>query len=294
MNLETSEPGAGDLVVKTGAIEFDKVTFTYDDKRIVLTDLSISIPAGTTCALVGTTGAGKSTIGRLLFRFYDLERPAGGAIRIDGVDIRDVSQSSLRRAIGVVPQDTVLFNDTIRYNLLYGRPDATEEELVAAAKGASIHESIMSFPDQYETKVGERGLRLSGGEKQRVAIARTILKSPKLVLLDEATSALDTHTEHQIQDSLNEMCKGRTTVIIAHRLSTVINAEQICVLKDGKVAERGGHLELLEKEGEYAGMWRKQLEVREEAGSAKTSPVAAVVGERQALKPGQVTVKVEK
>jgi ABC-type transport system involved in Fe-S cluster assembly fused permease/ATPase subunit len=283
-------------VVKKGAIDFDKVTFTYDEKRMVLTDLSLSIPAGTTCALVGTTGAGKSTIGRLLFRFYDLERPAGGSIKIDGVDIRDVTQSSLRRAIGVVPQDTILFNDTIKYNLLYGRPDATEDELIAAAKGASIHESIMSFPDKYETKVGERGLRLSGGEKQRVAIARTILKSPKLVLLDEATSALDTHTEHQIQDSLDEMCKGRTTVIIAHRLSTVINAEQICVLKDGKVAERGGHVELLEKDGEYASMWRRQQEVRDDGGSSKGSPVAGVASERQPLKaePDQVTVKVEK
>jgi len=249
----TDSPFATDLVVSKGAIDFDKVTFSYDSQRIILHDFTISIKPGHTCALVGTTGAGKSTIGRLLFRFYDLDRPGGGCIRIDGQDIRDVTQSSLRRSIGVVPQDTVLFNDTIKYNLLYGKPGATDAEVVAAAKGASIHDAIQSFTEQYDTMVGERGLRLSGGEKQRVAIARTILKAPRLVLLDEATSALDTTTEHSIQDALENMCKGRTTVTIAHRLSTVIHAELICVMEQGRIIERGSHPELLELDGTYAG-----------------------------------------
>ncbi|KAJ1493891.1 P-loop containing nucleoside triphosphate hydrolase protein, partial [Baffinella frigidus] len=195
----------------------------------------------------GKTGSGKSTIARLLFRFYDLEKPSGGCILVDGKDIRDVTQESLRRSIGVVPQDSVLFNETIRYNLLYGRPDATMEEVEAAAKAAAIHDTIKGFPEGYETKVGERGLRLSGGEKQRVAIARTILKNPKIVILDEATSALDTHTEHQIQDALDVMTKGRTTVIIAHRLSTVINANKIAVISDGRIIEEGPHPQLIEQ-----------------------------------------------
>ena len=231
--------------------------FSYDAKTTALAKISFKVPAGQTYALVGSSGGGKSTVMRLCFRFYDVTT---GKILVDGVDIRDVTQSSLRKAIGVVPQDTVLFNDTIKYNISYGKLDATEEEVIQAAKAAQIHDKILTFPEGYGTKVGERGLRLSGGEKQRVAIARTLLKNPKIVLLDEATSALDTETERQIQDSLAQMSENRTTLVIAHRLSTIINADQILVLKGGTIFERGTHEELLQLGGEYASLWQRQLE----------------------------------
>ena len=206
-------------------------------------------------AVVGSSGAGKSTLARLLFRFYDVER---GAILIDGQDIRDVTQASLRAAIGVVPQDTVLFNDTIHYNIAYGRPGATDGEVQAAARLAHVHDLVMSMPDGYRTLVGERGLKLSGGEKQRVAIARTILKNPSIFLFDEATSALDSHTEREIQANLREVSQGRTTLIIAHRLSTIADADEIIVLGDGRIVERGRHAALLARGGAYAAMWEKQ------------------------------------
>jgi ATP-binding cassette subfamily B protein len=220
------------------------------------------VAPGDTVAIVGSSGAGKSTISRILFRFYDV---ANGSVRIDGQDIRDVTQASLRAAIGVVPQDTVLFNDTIFYNICYGRPDATREEVEQAARLARIHDFIMALPQGYESAVGERGLKLSGGEKQRVAIARTILKNPSILLFDEATSALDTRTEQEIQRSLEEVSRGRTTVVIAHRLSTIINADEIIVLDRGRVAERGRHGELLARNGLYADMWRRQQEAAREA-----------------------------
>lgn len=249
------QTGAPDLKVSGGEVVLDDVHFGYDPARPILKGVSVTVPAGHTLALVGPSGSGKSTIGRLLFRFYDV---TGGALRIDGQDVREVTQDSLHAAIGVVPQDTVLFNDTVLYNIAYGRPEASREEIEAAAKAARIHDFIMSLPEGYETKVGERGLKLSGGEKQRVGIARTLLKNPPILLLDEATSALDTQTERDIQESLREMGQGRTVIMIAHRLSTVADADEIVVLEHGQIVERGRHEALLAKGGRYAAMWARQ------------------------------------
>lgn len=246
---------AGNLDFNVGKVEFDEVYFSYLDGHEILKGISFTVQPGRTLALVGPSGSGKSTIIRLLFRFYDIK---GGCIKIDGQDISKVKQRSLRSHIGVVPQDTVLFNDSIRNNIRYGRVTASDEDVEEASRAADIHERIITFPDGYETQVGERGLKLSGGEKQRVAIARTILKAPQIILLDEATSALDTHTERNIQASLAKVCANRTTIIVAHRLSTVINADQILVLRNGQIAERGSHEVLLAKEGAYAEMWMKQ------------------------------------
>ena len=262
------KPGAAALAVSGGEIVFDHVDFHYDKSRPILHDVSFRVAPGNTVAIVGSSGAGKSTISRILFRFYDV---AGGSVRIDGQDIREVTQASLRAAIGVVPQDTVLFNDTIFYNICYGRPDCTREEVEQAAKLARIHDFISGLPQGYESQVGERGLKLSGGEKQRVAIARTILKNPRILLFDEATSALDTRTEQEIQRSLEEVSRGRTTVVIAHRLSTIINSDEIIVLDRGRVAERGRHGELLAKAGLYADMWARQQEAAA-AAEGKAEP----------------------
>ncbi|WP_019219686.1 ABCB family ABC transporter ATP-binding protein/permease [Bartonella florencae] len=245
------------LVVDGGSICFNQVNFSYDPSRQILKDINFEIPRGKTVAIVGPSGAGKSTISRLLFRFYDVN---AGSITIDGQDIRDVTQKSLREAIGMVPQDTVLFNDTIAYNICYGRPSATDEEMRKAAEMAQISKFIEMLPEGFQSMVGERGLKLSGGEKQRVAIARTLLKAPPLLILDEATAALDTATEQEIQQALDIVSRGRTTLIIAHRLSTVINADEILVLKNGRIIENGTHKELLRKRGLYASMWNKQLE----------------------------------
>ncbi len=255
-------PGALDLIVTDAEVSFEDVEFHYDAERPILKGVTFNVPGGKTTAIVGSTGAGKSTISRALFRFYDV---SGGQITIDGQNIANVTQASLRASIGVVPQDTVLFNDTIFYNIAYGRPDATFEEVIEAAKMAQIHDFIASIPSAYDTLVGERGLKLSGGEKQRVAIARTILKNPPILLLDEATSALDTHTEQEIQESLNEISKNRTTLIIAHRLSTVVHADEILVLDGGRITERGRHQELLDRDGSYAAMWNRQLEAAKAA-----------------------------
>jgi ATP-binding cassette subfamily B protein len=257
-------PGAPELHVSRGEIVFDRVSFSYDPRRPILDDVSFRVPPGGTLAIVGPSGGGKSTIARLLFRFYDVD---SGAIRIDGQDLRDVRQESIRRAIGVVPQDTVLFNDTVRYNIAYGRPGAPEAEIVEAARHARIHDFIASLPEGYRATVGERGLKLSGGEKQRVAIARVILKGPPILVFDEATSALDTKTEQEIQANLDELRSHRTTLIIAHRLSTVVGADEILVLEDGRIVERGDHASLLARGEVYAAMWARQQEADERAAA---------------------------
>lgn len=254
------KPGAPDLRVDEGVVELRDITFHYDANRPILKGVDIRVGAGETVAIVGPSGAGKSTLGRLLFRFYDV---TGGALLIDGQDVRDVTLQSLQENIGVVPQDTVLFNDTIGYNIAYGNPDATQAQIEEAARSAQIYDFIMSLPDRFETRVGERGLKLSGGEKQRVGIARTLLKDPPIILLDEATSALDSETERDIQDALDHMSEGRSVLVIAHRLSTVVGADRIYVLEDGQVVEDGTHADLLARDGRYARMWQRQL--REEA-----------------------------
>ncbi|WP_170438838.1 ABCB family ABC transporter ATP-binding protein/permease [Ruegeria arenilitoris] len=249
------KPDAKPLQITEGRVELDDVHFGYDPDREILRGVSLVVPGGQTVAIVGATGSGKSTIGRLLFRFYDVTK---GVLRIDGQDVRDVTQESLHAAIGVVPQDTVLFNDTIRYNIAYGREGASQAEIEAAARAAQIHDFITSLPEGYETKVGERGLKLSGGEKQRVGIARTLLKNPPILLLDEATSALDTDTEQDIKDALARAGEGRTVITIAHRLSTIAESDQIVVLEKGKIIEQGTHDELLRREGRYAQLWNRQ------------------------------------
>jgi ATP-binding cassette subfamily B protein len=267
-------PDARALSVNAGSIRFENVGFAYETARPILRNVSFEVPAGKTVAIVGPSGAGKSTISRLIFRFYDV---TSGRILIDGQDIRDVTQKSLRAAIGMVPQDTVLFNDTIRYNIRYGRWEASDAEVEEAAGLAQIDEFIRMSPHGYETEVGERGLKLSGGEKQRVAIARTILKAPPILLLDEATSALDSHTERDIQDALHQVSNGRTTLVIAHRLSTIVGADEIIVLDEGLIVERGTHHQLLLKGGLYASMWNRQREAdaaREKLAEVGDDPAA--------------------
>ena len=260
------KPGALTPEGVSAAVRFDGVDFSYDPKRQILHGVSFEIPAGAKVAVVGHSGSGKSTLARLLYRFYDV---GGGRIAINGVDIRDLKQTGLRGAIGIVPQDTVLFNDSIYYNIQYGRPDATHEEVIAAAQTAHIHDFVLTLPDGYETRVGERGLKLSGGEKQRVAIARAILKNPRIMIFDEATSALDSATEQAIQTELTRIAEGRTTLVIAHRLSTIMDAGQILVMDGGRIIERGGHRELLERGGAYAEMWA--LQQQEEGGAVATT-----------------------
>ena len=262
------KPGAKPLDTSLGAaMRFEGVNFSYDPKRQILFDMNIDVPAGHTVAVVGSSGAGKSTLSRLLFRFYDVSH---GRITIDGQDIRDVTQLSLRASLGIVPQDTVLFNDTIYYNIAYGRPDATREEVFEAARSAHIHDFIQRLPDGYEAMVGERGLKLSGGEKQRVAMARTLLKRPAILIFDEATSALDSKTEKAIQAELKEISSNRTTLVIAHRLSTVVDADQIVVMEHGRIVERGNFRELIECGGKFAEMW--QLQQEEDAAQKGSHP----------------------
>ena len=273
--------GAVPLVVSGGTIRFENVKFCYDPERLILEGLSFEVPAGKMVAIVGPSGAGKSTVSRILLRFYDV---AGGHVTIDGQDIRDVTQVSLRAALGVVPQDTVLFNDTVLYNIRYGRPDASDEEVREAARLAQIDSIIRSLPEGYRTMVGERGLKLSGGEKQRVAIARTILKGPPILLLDEATSALDSHTEKEIQDALDGIARTRTTVVIAHRLSTIVGADNILVLDAGRLVEQGTHAELLAKGGLYASLWNRQRQ----AEKAREVLAEALAEEGQRIKDGRI------
>jgi ATP-binding cassette subfamily B protein len=250
---------AQQLHIGTASVRFDHVDFGYNPDRAILKGVSFDIPAGHTVAVVGASGAGKSTLSRLLFRFYDV---GAGSIQINGQDIRHVTQTSLRAAIGIVPQDTVLFNDTIYYNIAYGRPDATRDEVIAAAQAAHIHQFIESLPQGYDSTVGERGLKLSGGEKQRVAIARAILKNPAMLIFDEATSALDSKSEKAIQAELWQIARNRTTLVIAHRLSTVVDADQILVMEQGQIIERGTHQALLEKTGAYSQLWNLQQQQR--------------------------------
>ncbi|WP_257757404.1 ABCB family ABC transporter ATP-binding protein/permease [Burkholderia glumae] len=271
-------PGAPALVVRGAQVRFAHVDFAYEPARQILHDVDFTIEAGTTTAVVGHSGSGKSTLARLLFRFYDLERAAGGAITIDGQDLRDVSQASLRAAIGIVPQDTVLFNDTIYYNIAYGRPSATRDEVIAAARAAHIHAFVESLPNGYDTIVGERGLKLSGGEKQRVAIARTILKDPPILVFDEATSALDSRSERAIQHELEQIARHRTTLVIAHRLSTVVHAVQIIVMDRGRIVERGTHEALVRACGHYAQMWALQQRAAA-AGEAGESAAPQTAGQ---------------
>jgi ABC-type transport system involved in Fe-S cluster assembly fused permease/ATPase subunit len=285
-------PGAPPLPAGAGEVRFDAVRFHYRPDREILKGVSFTVPPGKMLAIVGPTGAGKSTISRLLFRFYDA---TGGAVRVDGVDVREVTQDSLRRAIGVVPQDTVLFNDTIAYNIAYGRPGATQEEIEVAAKLAQVHDFVVKLPDGYKTRVGERGLKLSGGEKQRVAIARTILKNPRILILDEATSALDTRTEQEIQAALRGVAQGRTTLVIAHRLSTVVEADEILVLDEGRIAEQGTHAELIAKDALYAEMWRRQSEAVAAAEAAARAEAQARFGSgRSARAEGETTKMTER
>ena len=276
-------PGAKPLAVGGAHVRFDDVYFHYDQNRAILKGITFDVPAGHTVAIVGPSGAGKSTISRLLFRFYEV---TGGAVTVDGQDIRDVTQETLRAAIGMVPQDTVLFNDTIAYNIRYGRPDASDDEIAGAADVAQIGEFVESLPDKYATEVGERGLKLSGGEKQRVAIARTVLKAPPILILDEATSALDIHTEREIQAALDRVSADRTTLVIAHRLSTVVNADEIIVLDDGRIVERGTHDGLLVQDGLYASMWNRQRQAAEAAELLREAEKPDAVGYAAAELPG--------
>ena len=268
-------PDATVLDVQGGAVRFEHVSFSYDPARPILHDVSFDIPAGKTVAVVGPSGAGKSTLARLLYRFYDV---TGGAIRIDGQDLRAITQHSLRKAIGIVPQDTVLFNDTVGYNIAYGRPGASQADVEGAARAAHIHDFIAATPKGYETTVGERGLKLSGGEKQRIAIARTLLKNPPLMIFDEATSALDSANERAIQGELAQAAQGRTTLVIAHRLSTVVNAAQILVMAEGRIVERGTHPELLALGGRYAHMWRLQ-QTHGDTAAASDAPGSPTLGD---------------
>jgi len=277
-------PAAPALAKGPGEIRFEDVRFGYRPDRVILKGVSFTVQPGRMLAIVGPTGAGKSTISRLLFRFYDA---SSGRVLVDGQDVRGVTQASLRQAIGVVPQDTVLFNDTIRYNIAYGRPGATDAEVEAAARAAQVHDFVMRLPEGYATRVGERGLKLSGGEKQRVAIARTILKDPRILILDEATSALDTRTEQEIQTALRDVSRNRTTLVIAHRLSTVVEADEIIVLQDGQIAERGTHASLIAEDGLYAEMWRRQAQAVAAAEAAARAQAEADLARPRATRLGE-------